>query len=62
MKLACGIALITAWIALAAWLGAITANQPESIPSDFGFRDDPPAAYEGRMEPDCTVNLHLLKK
>ena len=63
MKLAATL-LIVAWVAFAAWLGSMTSNQTGSIPADMGFADEPPAEYEGLMdprEPDCTVKMHLLK-
>ena len=52
-----------AWILSAIWLGTLTSNQPPSGPPLT--QDEPPAEYEGRMEPqepDCQVKLHLLKK
>ena len=60
MKLA-GLILIVAWIAFAAWLGSTTSEQVETMPGNMGFKDEPPAAYEGRADPDCNVKLHMPK-
>lgn len=57
------ILFFTAWIFLAGWLGTLVSDQPESLPSDFGFSHEPPADYDGEMEPDCQVKiLSSLKK
>ena len=51
-----------AWILFAIWLGTLTRNQAPSGPPLT--HDEPPASYEGRMEPKepgCQVKLHLLK-
>lgn len=62
MKLACFIALLLG-IALGLWaFGMAIADKSASIPGHMGFDKEPPADYEGKQEPDCTVKLHLLKK